>query len=117
MKLSLSRIAEITGAQKDKFDPNAIAIGYSIDSRTIRPGELFFAVKGEKMDGHDFVSQALEKGAGAAVVARERLSELSLDAFSCDNRWNGRAGTLASPQSTQAKLIPLQDAREPLQPL
>ena len=49
---------------------NAVAPGYSIDSRTIRPGELFFAVKGERMDGHDFVAQALEKGAVAAVVCK-----------------------------------------------
>src|SRR5947199_1095991 len=80
MNLSLVRIAEITGAQADKFDPNAIAIGYSIDSRTLRPGELFFAVKGEKLDGHDFVPQALENGAVAAVVAREKLSFFELGA-------------------------------------
>ncbi|MGB6721051.1 MAG: Mur ligase domain-containing protein, partial [Terracidiphilus sp.] len=33
--------------------------GYSIDSRTVRPGELFFAVRGERHDGHDFVVAAL----------------------------------------------------------
>ncbi|PYV77268.1 MAG: UDP-N-acetylmuramoyl-tripeptide--D-alanyl-D-alanine ligase [Acidobacteria bacterium] len=117
MKLTLSRIAELIGVDASDLDPNAVTTGYSIDSRTIRPGELFFAVKGEKMDGHDFVSQALEKGAVAAVVAREKLSELSLDAFSCDNRWNGRAGTPASPQSNLAKLIPLEDTLEALQQL
>src|SRR5436305_3899468 len=101
MKLSLSRIAEITGAQKDKFDPNAIAIGYSIDSRTIRPGELFFAVKGEKMDGHDFVAQAIEKGAVGAVVGRERLSSAE---------WQAR--TTAAQQS---KLIVVEDTLEALQ--
>src|SRR5205814_4203839 len=37
------------------------------------PGELFFAVKGERFDGHDFVQQALDNGAVAAVVAREKL--------------------------------------------
>ena len=52
----------------------AIAQAYSIDSRTIRSGELFFAVKGEKMDGHDFVQQALEKGAVAAVVRKDQMS-------------------------------------------
>src|SRR5207253_3717124 len=49
--------------------------------------------------------------------AREKLSELSLDAVSCDNRWNGRAGTPASPQSNLAKLIPLEDTLEALQQL
>src|SRR5437763_10214642 len=101
MKLSLSRIAEITGSQADNFDPNAIAIGYSIDSRTIRRGELFFAVKGEKMDGHDFVAQAIEKGAVGAVVGRERLSSAE---------WQGR--TTAAQQS---KFIVVEDTLEALQ--
>ena len=42
------------------------AQGYSIDSRTVQPGELFFAVKGERLDGHDFVEQALEPGRDCA---------------------------------------------------
>jgi UDP-N-acetylmuramoyl-tripeptide--D-alanyl-D-alanine ligase len=45
-------------------------IGYSIDSRTVRAGELFFAIRGEKNDGHLFVADALDKGAVAAVVQR-----------------------------------------------
>src|SRR5260221_6804439 len=65
MKLQLGRIAEFLKANGE-FDPNAVATGYSIDSRTIRAGELFFAVKGDRMDGHDFVQQALGKGAVAA---------------------------------------------------
>lgn len=56
--------------------------GYSIDSRTIAPGELFFAVRGERFDGHDFVAAAAERGAAAAVVSRARLSSLSNAAFS-----------------------------------
>ncbi|WP_300518122.1 UDP-N-acetylmuramoyl-tripeptide--D-alanyl-D-alanine ligase [Aliiroseovarius sp.] len=43
--------------------------GVSIDTRTIRPGDLFVALK-DARDGHDFVAQALEKGAGAAMVSR-----------------------------------------------
>src|SRR5215813_7740687 len=74
MKLALSKIAEFIGADAGELDPEAIAIGYSIDSRTIRAGELFFAVKGEKMDGHDFVDQALEKGAVAAVVSKQKIA-------------------------------------------
>ena len=45
-----------------------VASGYSIDSRTIAPGELFFAVRGERLDGHDFLAAAFERGAVAAVV-------------------------------------------------
>ncbi|MGH9561172.1 MAG: UDP-N-acetylmuramoyl-tripeptide--D-alanyl-D-alanine ligase [Terracidiphilus sp.] len=53
-----------------------IASGYSIDSRTIEPGQLFFAVRGERFDGHDFVTAALERGAVAAVVSRSRVASL-----------------------------------------
>lgn len=44
--------------------------GYSIDSRTLQPGDLFFAIVGPKFDGHRFVADALARGAAAAVVAR-----------------------------------------------
>jgi UDP-N-acetylmuramoyl-tripeptide--D-alanyl-D-alanine ligase len=57
------------------------ACGYSIDSRTVQPGELFFAVKGDRLDGHDFVASALERGAVGAVVSRARVSSLPDAAF------------------------------------
>ncbi len=44
------------------------ASGVSIDTRTLEPGDLFFAIKGDARDGHDFVLAAFEKGAAAAVV-------------------------------------------------
>lgn len=72
MKLPLSRIAEFVSATGE-FAANVVAQGYSIDSRTLRQGELFFAVKGERFDGHDFVSSALEKGAAAAVVRHDQV--------------------------------------------
>jgi UDP-N-acetylmuramoyl-tripeptide--D-alanyl-D-alanine ligase len=72
MKLPLSRVAGFIFASGD-YPSHEIAQGYSIDSRTIKPGELFFAVKGERLDGHDYVTAALEKNACAAVVEeRER---------------------------------------------
>jgi UDP-N-acetylmuramoyl-tripeptide--D-alanyl-D-alanine ligase len=73
MKLPLSRIATLISA-KSEINPDAIVQGYSIDSRTVNPGELFFAVKGERMDGHDFVAQALERGAAAAVVRKDQVT-------------------------------------------
>lgn len=72
MKLSLRRIAEFTEGS-GSFDPRAIAEGYSIDTRTIRPGDLFFAIKGELLDGHDYVESALQAGAVAAVITRDQL--------------------------------------------
>ena len=73
MRLPLERVAEFTFASGE-FDGHAVARGYSIDSRTIAPGELFFAVKGERLDGHDYVESALQKGAVGAIVARSQLS-------------------------------------------
>jgi UDP-N-acetylmuramoyl-tripeptide--D-alanyl-D-alanine ligase len=58
-----------------------VAHGYSIDSRTIAPGELFFAVRGERFDGHDFVAAAIERGAVAAVVSRVRVASLPDEAL------------------------------------
>jgi UDP-N-acetylmuramoyl-tripeptide--D-alanyl-D-alanine ligase len=72
MKLTLARIAEFVSAT-GQFEPDETAQGYSIDSRTVRPRQLFFAVKGERLDGHDFVEQALEKGAIAAVINQSQL--------------------------------------------
>ena len=46
-------------------------VGYSIDSRTVKPGELFFAIKGDTHDGHQFVDNALAKGALAVVVSAD----------------------------------------------
>jgi len=53
-----------------------MATGYSIDSRTVAPGELFFAVRGDRLDGHDFVAAAFERGAIGAVVSRARAASL-----------------------------------------
>src|SRR5256712_3190248 len=44
--------------------------GYSIDSRTVKPGDLFFAIVGPRLDGHEFVNDAIARGADAAVVMR-----------------------------------------------
>ena len=49
--------------------------GVSIDTRTLEPGDLFFAIKGDVHDGHGFVRDALAKGAAAAVVSEERAAE------------------------------------------
>ena len=68
MKLPLWRIAEFSAAKGD-FEQEQVAMGYSIDSRTLNPGDLFIALKGDHFDGHDYVPQALERGAVAALVA------------------------------------------------
>jgi UDP-N-acetylmuramoyl-tripeptide--D-alanyl-D-alanine ligase len=71
MKLPLWRIAEFVGS-KGECDQEAVAMGYSIDSRTLNPGDLFIAITGERFDGHDYVQMVLEKGAVGAIVQAGR---------------------------------------------
>ena len=54
--------------------------GVSIDSRVVRPGELFVAIKGERFDGHEFVAQAFSRGAAAAIVAADHAAGLAASA-------------------------------------
>src|SRR5438309_1366243 len=67
MKLPLWRIAEFVGS-KGECDQESVAMGYSIDSRTLNPGDLFIAIIGERFDGHEYVQAAFEKGAVGAIV-------------------------------------------------
>ena len=78
MKLTLGQVADWIHAEGD-FSTVAMAMGYSIDSRTIAAGELFFAVRGERFDGHDFVEAALANGAVAAVVSMRWLESAGMD--------------------------------------
>ena len=71
MKLPLWRIAEFVGS-KGGCDQEAVAMGYSIDSRTLNAGDLFIAIAGERFDGHEYVQAALDKGAIGAIVAAEK---------------------------------------------
>jgi UDP-N-acetylmuramoyl-tripeptide--D-alanyl-D-alanine ligase len=66
-------------AQPNGVLPDTIA-GISIDSRTIAPGEAFFAIHGDNRDGHDFVAGALQAGAGLAVVAAARRGDFPAEA-------------------------------------
>jgi UDP-N-acetylmuramoyl-tripeptide--D-alanyl-D-alanine ligase len=79
MRLTLAKIAEFISATGE-FASAEVVRSYSIDSRTVGPGQLFFAVKGERLDGHDFVEQALERGAAAAVVRTDQLGRYPGDA-------------------------------------
>jgi UDP-N-acetylmuramoyl-tripeptide--D-alanyl-D-alanine ligase len=78
MTLTLGQVADWIHAEGD-FDLQTQVFGYSIDSRTIGAGELFFAVQGERFDGHDFVATALQNGAAAAVVSTHWVIPAEVD--------------------------------------
>ncbi len=72
--LALSKIAQFAGASLSSGDGTVVINKVSTDSRTIKPGELFVALRGENFDGHDFVESAAKAGASGALV---------------DLKWNG----------------------------
>jgi UDP-N-acetylmuramoyl-tripeptide--D-alanyl-D-alanine ligase len=75
MRWTIAQVAGALGAAAGTgLDPMAWVAGVSIDSRTVRTGELFVAVHGPRHDGHDYVESALARGALAAVVARQQVS-------------------------------------------
>jgi UDP-N-acetylmuramoyl-tripeptide--D-alanyl-D-alanine ligase len=78
VKLTLGQVADWIHADGE-FDTLAEVVGYGIDSRTIGAGELFFAVRGERLDGHDYVRAALANGAAAAVVSNRWVVPAEVD--------------------------------------
>jgi UDP-N-acetylmuramoyl-tripeptide--D-alanyl-D-alanine ligase len=71
-------MAAAIGAEREGALPQSVP-GISIDSRTLAPGDAFFAIQGDHRDGHDFVAAALASKAGLAVAAADRRSELPQD--------------------------------------
>lgn len=70
-KIKAAQIAEVTGGTLIWGDPETEITGISIDSRMVREGMAFFAMKGQRVDGHDFLADAAEAGCAALVVERE----------------------------------------------
>ena len=66
--LKLSQIAQFAGASLSSGDGTTVINNVGTDSRTIKPGELFVALRGENFDGHDFIEAAAKAGAAGALV-------------------------------------------------
>src|SRR5258705_13255878 len=78
MRWTIAQVAGALGTRPGTgLDPLARVAGVSIDSRTVRAGELFIAIHGPRHDGHDHVGSALDRGAIAAVVAESQLSRVA----------------------------------------
>lgn len=65
----LCAASQMLNEQLAEFEP----AGFAIDSRAVKPGDLFIALPGQKVDGHQFVREVFEKGACAALVIHHRL--------------------------------------------
>jgi len=118
MIFSLPEIAVALNLPCDLY-PRIPITGWSVDTRTLAPGDLFFALRGPAHDGHEFVRAAFDKGAAAAIV--ERSSETAgpliqvpdvLDAMQklaswARNRWGGEvlAVTGSAGKTTTKEII------------
>ncbi|EFI52266.1 UDP-N-acetylmuramoylalanyl-D-glutamyl-2,6-diaminopimelate--D-alanyl-D-alanine ligase [Afipia sp. 1NLS2] len=75
---TIAAMAEAMSAERVGALPEGVT-GISIDSRTIAPGEAYFAIKGDVHDGHAFVEAALKNGGGVAVIAQSHRAEFPDD--------------------------------------
>ena len=78
--LSLDQLAQFAEAVRQHGDGSRLVTNVSTDSRTIQPGDLFVALRGENFDGHKFVAQATERGA-AGARCRENLDRQTVARF------------------------------------
>ncbi|NLA59294.1 MAG: UDP-N-acetylmuramoyl-tripeptide--D-alanyl-D-alanine ligase, partial [Firmicutes bacterium] len=69
--ITVAQIMQWTGGEKLAGSLSAAVRGVSIDSRSVKPGELFVPLEGERVDGHEFAADALARGAAAVLVARD----------------------------------------------
>ncbi len=77
---TIDEILNACGGRLVSGRPSGRIVGVSTDSRTLMPGNLFVAIKGEHFDGHDFLAQAREKGAAVLLVQEDQVRRAAADA-------------------------------------
>lgn len=75
MGWTLGDVAQATAGQLVAGDPALALAGLSIDSRSLKPGEAYVAIQGARLDGHQFIDEAVRQGAAAVIVSRLAPSE------------------------------------------
>lgn len=75
--VTLGELIDVLGVERNELPVADSFADVSIDSRTLRPGDVFWAIQGEQFDGHAFVAAAEKAGAKAAVVSRDCETSLS----------------------------------------
>lgn len=111
IKITLEDIFNLANSviyNPDRFKP---VKNISIDSRTIKKGSLFVAIKGEKTDGHNYVKEAISKGASAVIISKKRekdFKRLKIPVITVNNTTKAY-GQLANAwrQKLNAKVIGL----------
>lgn len=78
-RLPLDKLLMVTGGEAIGFASQCDEFArISIDSRTVEPGDLFWALRGERYDAHDFVQDAIDRGASAVVAERQEVQHSSI---------------------------------------
>ncbi|HEY9607158.1 MAG TPA: Mur ligase domain-containing protein, partial [Allocoleopsis sp.] len=78
-QLSVTQLVDILAATPVSVSDRTaetLSTGITTDTRSLQPGHVFLALRGETFDGHDFARGAVEKGAIAAIVDRRMASQL-----------------------------------------
>lgn len=106
MNYTLGEIAKVIEG-KLKGNNNALASGVTTDSRDVKAGDIFFAIKGEKFNGEDFVGDAISKGAIAAVVSNTFKGDVDGNLIKVDDtvRALGKLASFHRSNLTNTKVI------------
>ena len=75
IRMDMRDVAEITGGHLMQNGASVELQGISTDSRTVQPGDLFVPLRGDNYDGHDYLTQAIQRGA-AACLSEEMIGGL-----------------------------------------
>ena len=102
--IPLDLLLDATGGELLTMGPRATFSGFAHDSRQVTPGEVFVATRGLHGDGHDYIEEAAEQGAAAALIARGRLAALD----------EMRPGALERLERAGVAVIAVEEPREAL---
>lgn len=83
--LRLDELATAAGGQLLAADPQAVCPRISTDSRDIRPGDVFWALRGERFDGHGFAHEAMQRGAQIVVCQSDRAGTITVPRLIVDD--------------------------------
>jgi UDP-N-acetylmuramoyl-tripeptide--D-alanyl-D-alanine ligase len=70
MRVTAADIVDAVKGRQLSGAPDTEVSGFSIDSRTLEPGDLYIAIQGQRLDGHEFVDDALDRGACGVLIGR-----------------------------------------------
>lgn len=94
MKMTLKEMVEHLKVEEYDGDIDVSITGIAYDSRKIKPGDLFVCISGFAVDGHQFIAQAIDKGA-AGVMVEKKVGSLCIPSVRVNNTRNGLAAVSA----------------------